>query len=75
MKDSNTFYILQGKREDASFIGKTVTEAMGHDLCVGLAQGEGNLHKVLKLFTDLAATETAQYSYKNALVAINKDGK
>lgn len=69
------FEIINGRLEDARFIGETVTEAMGHDLCVGLAEGEENVHKVLKLFTDLAAIETAQYSYKNALVAINKEGR
>ena len=62
-------------KEDAPFIGKTITEAMGHDLCVGLAEGEENLPKVLKLFKDLAATETAQYSYKNTLIAVDKDDK
>ena len=67
--------IREGKREDAPFIGKTITEAMGHDLCVGLAEGEENLHKVLKLFTDLASMETAQYSYKNTLIAEDKEGE
>ena len=67
--------IRPGRREDAPFIGKTITEAMGHELCVRLAEGEENLHNVLKLFTDLASTETAQYSYKNTLVAIDKDDK
>lgn len=66
--------IRQGLPEDAPFIGKTITEAMGHELCVGLAEGEKNLHKVLKLFTELAATDTAQYSYKNTLVAEDENG-
>ena len=73
--DSNSIVIRPGRRDDAPFIGKTITEAMGHELCVGLAEGEENLPNVLKLFTDLAATETAQYSYKNTLVAVDKDGK
>ena len=67
--------IRRGKKEDASFIGLTVTEAMGHELCVGLAEGEENLPKVLKLFTELAATDTAQYSYTNALISVNKEGE
>ena len=66
--------IREGIIEDAPFIGKTITEAMGHDLCVGLAEGEENLHKVLKLFTDLAATDSAQYSYRNVLIALNQEG-
>lgn len=70
----NSIFIRSGEKNDASFIGKTITEAMGHELCVGLADGEQNLHKVLKLFTELAATLTAQYSYKNALIAIDSNG-
>ena len=67
--------IRESIKEDAPFIGKTITEAMGHDLCVGLAEGEDNLYKVLSLFSDLAATDTAQYSYKNTLIAVNHSGK
>ena len=67
--------IRKGLKEDAPFIGKTITEAMGYDLCVGLAEDEENLLNVLKLFTDLAATETAQYSYLNTLVAVDEDDK
>ncbi|MCH5226639.1 MAG: GNAT family N-acetyltransferase [Muribaculaceae bacterium] len=74
-KDNSSIMIRPGRRGDAPFIGKTITEAMGHELCVGLAEGEENLPKVLKLFTDLAATDTAQYSYKNTLVAVDNDGK
>ncbi|MCH5229471.1 MAG: GNAT family N-acetyltransferase [Muribaculaceae bacterium] len=71
----NTILIREGIKEDAPFIGRTITEAMGRDLCIGLAEGEENLPKVIKLFSDLAATETAQYSYKNALLAIDKNGE
>ena len=73
--DHNSILIRPGRRDDASFIGKTITEAMGHELCVGLAEGEENLPNVLQLFTDLAASDTAQYSYKNTLVAVDKDDK
>ena len=73
--DHISILIRPGRRDDAPFIGKTITEAMGHELCVGLAKGEENLPNVLKLFTDLAASDTAQYSYKNTLVAVDKEGK
>lgn len=73
--DNNSIMIRPGRREDAPFIGKTITEAMGHELCVGLAEGEENLPNVVKLFTDLAAMETAQYSYINTLIAVDKDDK
>ena len=74
-RDNSSIVIRPGRRDDAPFIGKTITEAMGHELCVGLAEGEENLSNVLKLFTDLAATETAQYSYKNTLIAVDKEDK
>ena len=72
---NSSIVVRPGRKDDATFIGKTVTEAMGHELCVGLAEVEENLPQVLKLFTDLAASETAQYSYKNTLVAIDKEDK
>ncbi|MCH5225139.1 MAG: GNAT family N-acetyltransferase [Muribaculaceae bacterium] len=71
--DNSPIVIRPGRIEDAPFIGKTITEAMGHELCVGLAECEENVPNVLKLFTDLAASETSQYSYRNALVAVDKD--
>ena len=67
--------IREGLIEDAPFIGITITEAMGRDLCIGLAEREENLHKILKLFTDLASLKTSQYSYRNALIALDKDCK
>ena len=73
--DNSSIMIRPGRKDDAPFIGKTITEAMGHELCVGLAEGEENLPNVLRLFTDLASTETAQYSYKNTLVAVDEDDK
>ena len=73
--EDSSIVIRPGRMDDAPFIGKTITEAMGHELCIGLAEGEENLPKVLKLFTDLASTETAQYSYKNTLVAVDEDDK
>ena len=71
-ENNSNITIRQGRLEDAPFIGKTITEAMGYELCVGLAEEEENLPNVLKLFTDLASTETAQYSYKNTLVAVDE---
>lgn len=73
--NNDSVVIRSGIPSDASFIGKTITEAMGQELCEGLAEGKDNIHKVLKLFTDLAETETAQYSYRNTLVATDKEGR
>ena len=73
-KKNYSLITRDGRIEDAHFIGKTIVEAMGKDLCIGLANGEENLNKVSRLFTELAATENAQYSYKNALVTTDING-
>lgn len=67
--------IRAGIKEDAPFIGKTITEAMGRELCIGLAEGEENLPTVLRLFTELAGHPSTQYSFNNTLVAVNEKGE
>ena len=75
IKMSENFKLREGQPEDAPFIGETVTGALGIELCKNLANGEENISKVIKLFTDLAKTEMAQYSYKNTILAINNSGE
>lgn len=64
--------VRDASKEDAPFIAETIMEALGHDLCVGLAEGENNLGRVRQLFTELSAREDSQYSYLNTLVAIDR---
>lgn len=66
--------IREGRIEDARFLAKVVTEAVGRELCVGLAGSEERLPLVEELFVRLAADTCSQYSYKNALIATTEDG-
>lgn len=66
--------VRNGRIEDAGFLAKVVTEALGLELSIGLAGGEARLPLVDKLFTRLAADPDSQYSYRNSLVAITDDG-
>lgn len=66
--------IREGKFEDALFLGKVVTEAIGYELCVGLAGSEERLPLVNEIFAKLAADPSSQYSYRNALIATNDCG-
>ena len=66
--------IREGRVEDAGFLAKVVTGALGHELSVGLAGGGSRLPLVDRLFTRLAADPLSQYSYKNAFIATTDDG-
>ena len=46
--------------------------ALGHELCLDLADGEDNLPKVHNLFKNLASLPGSQYSYMNAYIAKNE---
>lgn len=48
--------------------------AIGEELCASLADGRENLPKVTELFTVLAARPGTQYSYENAIVAVDSSG-
>ena len=67
--------VREGRIEDAEFLAVVVTEALGHELSVGLAGSKERLPLVNELFTRLAADPHSQYSYKNALIALTDDGK
>lgn len=66
--------VRKGKKEDAPFLVEVVTEAIGQELCVGLAGGEERLPLVRELFGSLAAMPDSQYSYENAFVAEDAAG-
>lgn len=60
--------------EDAPFLAETVMKAIGDELSDNLGGGAGNLHRVRRLFTELASSKDSQYSYTNALIAENEEG-
>ena len=65
--------IREGRVEDAKFLARVVTEAVGRELCIGLAGSEERLPLVDELFARLAVDSCSQYSYKNALIATTDD--
>ena len=67
--------IRKGKIEDAPFLAEVVMEAVGEELCLGLAETKERLPLVTKLFTTLAAAPDSQYSYNNAFIAVDADDK
>ena len=67
--------IRKGRKEDAPFLANVVMEAIGEELCVGLAGDEGRVALVRDLFTVLAGEKESQYSYNNSFVAVNDEGE
>lgn len=66
--------IREGEAKDAPFLAQVVMEAVGEDLCLGLADRAERLPLVSKLFETLAGSDDSQYSYRNAFVAEDEDG-
>lgn len=66
--------IREGRIEDAEFLATVVTEAIGRELCTGLAGSETRLPLVTELFKRLAAERESQYSYTNALISTEDKG-
>lgn len=67
--------VREGRKEDAVFIAKAVMEAIGPELCEGLAGGADRIPLVEELFTELAALPDSQYSYSNSFIAEDENGK
>lgn len=67
--------IRQAKKEDAPFLARVVMEAIGPELCLGLAESADRLPLVEELFTILASEVATQYSFHNAYVAESDSGK
>lgn len=65
--------IIKATADDAPLIGRTVVEAIGPELARDFA-GDKSVDDVLRLFTTLAARPDSQYSYRNALIAVDDDG-
>ena len=63
------YIITAASRQDAPAIAEAIMMALGDDLCASMARGEEHIPLLRTLFTDFAATEENQYSYRNTLVA------
>ncbi len=66
--------IIPARPSDAPFIGRAVVAAIGIDHSQHLAGHGHTVDEITRVFTELAATDGAQYSYRNTLVALDDDG-
>ncbi len=67
--------IIPASRDDASFLAKAVLTAIGDEHVLQMAGSADRIPLIKELFTSLASMENSQYSYRNALIAVNDDGK
>ena len=63
------YVITPATAADASAIAAAIMMALGDELCAEIARGRENVARLRQLFTEFAAAEGNQYSYRNALVA------
>lgn len=67
-------FVRPAIKEDALFLARTVMEAIGEELCLGMVGSRARMPLVRRLFANLAASDESQYSYKNSWVACSPDG-
>lgn len=65
--------IVEAEKQDARLIGEVVATAVGDEIVENFAFPKTKAD-VLRLFSNLAAREDSQYSYRNTLKAIDDDG-
>ena len=63
--------IIPARQQDAPYIGKAVCYGIGEEICLDFAGPGGTVADVEKFFTALAAGTDSQYSYLNAIVAVD----
>lgn len=67
--------IIPARREDAPLIARAIIMAVGEEITSDFAGPDHTVADIEALFTELAAMEDSQYSYRNTLVAITDDGR
>jgi len=65
--------IIPARPQDAMLIGASVVDAIGEEIAANLAGENHTVNDVIDMFATLAAREDSQYSYRNALVAVDDD--
>lgn len=66
--------IRKASRSDARAISDAIIEAVGDEITLGFAGSPERVPLVRRLFTELAACDDSQYSYRNSLIAETPDG-
>ncbi len=74
-KSEKGMRIEEAKPVHAALIGGAVMAAMGVEICDMLCGPEHPRRRLAEMFTELAAREDTQYSYRNTLVATDDDGR
>ena len=69
------FHIVPARNneEHTAMIACAIVEAIGQDIALGLAGSPDRIPLVYGVFASLAGREDTQYSYRNALVALDSD--
>lgn len=67
--------IIPARQQDARLIGASVVDAIGEEITSNLAGEAHTADDVIEMFASLAAREDTQYSYRNAFVALDDEGK
>lgn len=68
------YNIIEGRVCDAPFIARAIMTAIGADICGGMAGCDRDMQRLESVFTRLAARDDSQYSYRNALIAVDNAG-
>lgn len=66
--------ITDARREDAPLIARAIMEAAGEELCSRLAGNAHTQEELKEMFTQLAASEDSQYSYRHTRIAVDSQG-
>lgn len=67
--------IIPARKADAPFIARTVLDAIGKEHTLEMAGSADRLYLVEEVFTNLAAMDNSQYSYRNTLIALTPEGE
>lgn len=70
------YNIRNGRKEDAEFIAEGIMAAIGEEICREIgSNSDYPLQSAKELFRQTASEECSQYSYRNALMAEDDNGK
>ncbi len=72
--ENSAFAVERATKGDAPFISEAIIEAIGPDNCVEIIGSEERLGELKCIFEQLAGEENTQYSYRNALRAVDAAG-
>ncbi len=72
--DIDEIRIVGAEPGDGLLIARTIMEALGEEICESFAERGRSLDDVTELFRRCAEADDSQYSWRNTLKAVDKDG-